>query len=185
MLKKIKKLVKSVKMLEIIDTIKISGLQVQTGKHLNPISISLNTNNVIQQLSKYNKCRYRFILENFLFSSNFENDTDVIFLTCNGLSNAKKALINSKIEKVLDVTYLSKIVSWELAKGQTKRLQTFLVDLEYHTKPSHLAIAFITGNIIDLINFTVTLLEGNEKKLTSPSNEKKIPKIGFRIEIVR
>ena len=172
-------------MLEIIDTIKISGLQVQTGKYLNPISISLNTNNVIQQLTKYNKCRYRFVLENFLSSSNFENDTDVIFLTCNGLSNAKKALINSKIEKVLGVTYLSKIVNWDLAKGQTKILQTFFVDLGFHTNPSHLAIAFITGNIIDLINFTVTLLDGNEKKLTSPSNEKKIPKIGFRIEIVR
>ena len=89
------------------------------------------------------------------------------------------------MKKVLGVTYLSKIVNWELAKGQTKRMQTFFVDLEYHTKPSHLAIAFITGNIMDLINFTVTLLGGNEKKLTSPLNEKKIPKIGFRIEIVR
>ena len=66
----------------------------------------MNTNYVIQQLGKYNKYRYRFVLESFFFSSNFENETDVIFLTCNGLSNAKEVLINSKTEKVLGVTYL-------------------------------------------------------------------------------
>ena len=81
-------------MLETINTIKILGLEVQTENYLNPINISLNTNNVIQQLTKYNKYRYRFVLESFLFSSNFENETDVILLTCNGLSNAKEGLIN-------------------------------------------------------------------------------------------
>ena len=69
------------KMLKIIDIINILGLQVETENYLNPINISLNTNNVIQQLTKYNKYRYRFVLESFLFSSNFENQTDVIFLT--------------------------------------------------------------------------------------------------------
>ena len=69
------------KMLKIMDIINILGLQVETENYLNPINISLNTNNVIQQLTKYNKYRYRFVLESFLFSSNFENQTDVIFLT--------------------------------------------------------------------------------------------------------
>ena len=55
-------------------------------------------------MTKYNKYRYRFVLKSFLFSSNFKNETDVIFLTCNGLSNVKKVLINSKIEKVLGVS---------------------------------------------------------------------------------
>ena len=39
-------------------------------------------------------------MESFLFSSNFENKTDVIFLTCNGLSNAKEGLVKSKIEEL-------------------------------------------------------------------------------------
>ena len=173
------------KMLEIFDTLKILGLQAETENYLNPINVSLNTNNVIQQLTKYNKYRYRFLWEIFLFSSNFENETDVIFLTCNALSYAKEALINSKTEKVLGVTYLSEIVNWELAKGQAKRSQAIFVDSEYHTKLSHLAFAFITRNIPDLISFTVTLFDGNGKKLTFLSNEKKIPPTGFRIEIVK
>ena len=87
------------KVLELIDTIKILGLQVETENYLNPVNISLNTNNVIQQLTKYNKYKYRFVLESFFFSSNFENETDVIFLTYNGLSNTKEALNNSKTEE--------------------------------------------------------------------------------------
>ena len=162
--KKNKTIGEKCKILEVIDIIKILGLQVKTENYLNPINISLNTNNGIQQLTKYNKYRYRFALESFLFNSSFENETDVIFLTCNGLSNAKEALINSKIEKVLGVTYLSEIVNWELAKGQTKRSQAIFVDSEYHTKLSHLAFAFITRKSTDLISFTVTLLDGNEKK---------------------
>ena len=102
----------------------------------------------------YSKYRYRVVLQSFLFSSNFENETDVIFLTCNGLSNAKEALINSKIEKLLGVTYLFEILNWELAKGQRKRSQAIFLDSEYHIKPSHLAFAFIKRNVTDLISFT-------------------------------
>ena len=170
-------------MLEIIDTIKILGLQVETENYLNRINISLNINNVIQQLTKYNKYRYRFVLESFLFSSNFENETDVTFLTCNRLSNAKEALINSKIENVLGVTYLSKILNWELAKGQTKRSQAIFVDSEYHNKLSHLAFAFVTRNITDLISFTVALLDDNRKKLTFPSNETKFQQLALELKL--
>ena len=67
------------------------------------------------------------------------------------------------MEKVLGVTYLSKIVNWELAIAQTKRSQAIFVDSECHTKPSNLAFGFITKNITDLISFTVTLLDGNKK----------------------
>ena len=88
------------RMLEVIETIRILGLQIERQNFLNPVTISLNSNNIIEQLTKYNKYRYRFVLETFLFSSNFENQTDIIFLACDGLSNAKEALINSKIKKV-------------------------------------------------------------------------------------
>ena len=70
-------------------------------------------------------------MENFLFSSNFTNEADVVFLCCDGLSNAKEALINSELKKVLGVTYLSKVPNWNLAKGQTKRSQAIFVDSEF------------------------------------------------------
>ena len=163
------------RMLEVIDTIQILGLQIEAQNFLNPITISLNSYNVIEQLTKYSK----FVLETFLFSSNFENQTDVIFLACDWLSNTKEALINSKIDSFRHNVYLSEIENWELAKGETKRSQAIFTDSEYQTKLSHLAFVFITENITDLITFTITLLDGNRKKITFPSNEKKNPSNWF------
>ena len=124
-------------------------------------------------------------MENFLFSSNFTNETDVIFLCCDGLNNAKEALINSGLIKILGVTYLSKVPNWSLSKGQTKRSQAIFVDSELQTKPSHLAFAFTTRNLSDLLRFTVILLDSGRKEIKFPQDEKKIPTIGYRIEIIK
>ena len=43
------------------------------------------------------KYKHRFIANSLLFSSPIKEDTKVIFITTNGLSNAKDMLINSKI----------------------------------------------------------------------------------------
>ena len=167
------------RMLEVIDTIQILGLQIEAQNFLNPITISLNSNNVTEQLTKYSKYRYRFVLETFLFSSNFENQTDVIFLACDWLSNTKEALINSKIDSFRHNVYLSEIENWELAKGETKRSQAIFTDSEYQTKLSHLAFVFITKSITDLITFTITLLDGNRKKNYFSIKRKKNPSNWF------
>ena len=124
-------------------------------------------------------------MENFLFSSNFTNEKDIIFLCCDGLNSAKEALINSELKKVLGVTYLSEVPNWSLAKGQTKRSQAIFVDSEFQTKPSHLAFAFTTRNLSDLLSLTVTLLDSDGKETKFPEDEKKILTIGYRIEIIK
>ena len=116
---------------------------------------------------------------------NFENNTDVIFVSNEGLSNANKALINSKLQNVLGVCYLHELKSWKEVRGQPKRSQAIFVDSEQQQKASHLAFAFITRSLSDLLNFTVTLLGGNGKKIAYPDNEKKIPIIGFKIQIIK
>ena len=64
--------------LEIIDTICILGIQDNDVNFLNPITISISSDTVIQKLTKYKKYRYRFLLESLLFSLNIKNNTDVI-----------------------------------------------------------------------------------------------------------
>ena len=112
-------------------------------------------------------------MENFLFSSNFTNETDVTFLCCDGLSKAKEDLIDSELKKVLGVSYLSKVSNWSFAKGQTKRSQAIFVDSEFQTKPSHLAFAFTTRDLSDLLSFTAILLESNEKEIKFLQDENK------------
>ena len=71
---------------EIIETIRVLGLQNYVNyKRMNAIEITLDSNDIIGKLSNYKKFKCRFLIENLLFSSNLENDTDVIFVTCNGL----------------------------------------------------------------------------------------------------
>ena len=84
--------------------------------------MNLDLNDVIEKLWNYEKFKYRFLIENLLFSSNLENSTNVIFVTCNGLTNEKDALINSKIYKTLGVVYLSKIKNLEFSKEYIKKI---------------------------------------------------------------
>ena len=141
--------------LEIIKTIHVIGLQNHVNQEImNLIEITLDLNDIIEKLSNYKNFKYRFLIENLLFSSNLENDTDVIFVMCNGLTNAKEALINSKIYKTLGVVYLTEIKNWNLVKDEARRLYPIFTDSEYHTKSSHFGFAFKTKNMSDLFNLT-------------------------------
>ena len=171
--------------LEIIDTISILGIQDNDVNFLNPIIISISSDTVIQNFTKYKKYRYRFALESLLFSSNIKNDTDVISIFCEGLSYVKKALINLKLTSLLGVCYLNELKVWELVKGQPKRLQAIFADLVKIRNSSHFAFAFTTRNICDLLNFTVILLDGNGKEIKFPANEIKILIFNFQIQIVK
>ena len=59
------------KMKEITDIVRVLGLQVKLENFQNPINISMNLNELLKKLEKYKKNKYQFVLENFLFSSNF------------------------------------------------------------------------------------------------------------------
>ena len=59
--------------LVIKDSIKILGFQNSDYNFLNPIKVSVDSDNIIQFLTKYRKYKYRFVLQSILFSSNFSN----------------------------------------------------------------------------------------------------------------
>lgn len=171
---------------KVIKTARVLGLQGYVNFYrMNPVEITLDLNEVVEELSKYKKFKHRFLVENLLFSSSLQNETDIIFIKCNRLSDARKALINSKLYKTLGVVYLSEVKDWKLVKGESKRWQTVFVDSEYNTKSSHYAFAFSTKNILDLYNFTITLLDGTGNKITFPSSETKVPMFGFKIQIIK
>ena len=102
---------------EIIKTVHVLELQNFINyERMNPVQITFDSNEIVEDLSKYKRFKYRFLIESLLFSSNLQNDTDVIFITCNGLSDAREALISSKLYKALGAVHLSeekKLVSCE------------------------------------------------------------------------
>ena len=48
-----------------------------------------------------------------LFSSSIQKDTNVIFITTNGLNDAKGILINGKLFPGIGVIYTSEIEGWK------------------------------------------------------------------------
>ena len=171
---------------EIIDSINIIGIQNIEYDFLNPIHVTINSDNVIQKLISYKNHRYRFVLQSLVFSSNVLNDTDVIFLVSNGLNNAKKVLIKENLEPVIAVCYLTEITDWEIIKGQSKRSQVVFSDSEdLSQQTNHFAFTFTTRNVSDLFNFSVTLVDGSNNIIKFPEGESKLPIINFQIQIIK
>ena len=157
---------------------------------LNPIYISIDSNSVISKLQLYKNNSFRFVLRTLLFSFNIVNDTDVIIVTSNGLTNTKQALITKDnrptLESVFGVCFLNEIPEWNIVKGASKIVQVVFTDsqdLNHNT--NHLAFSFITKNIADLLQFSVTLLDGSGKEITFAKNETKVPIISFSIQILK
>ena len=139
------------------DTVHILGLQ-NTNDYdcLNPVEITIDSNSIIETLSNYKM-------------HDLQNNTDVTFIKRHGLTEAKAALINSKLYKTLGVVYLSEIKGWDLIKNDSKA--------------SRSAFAFTTKSVSDLSNFT--LLDELGNVITFPSIETKVPTLSFKIQIMK
>ena len=158
---------------EIIETIKIFGIQNSEYNFLNSIYISITSDHIKPKLTNFRKYRCRFVLESILFSSSIENETDVIFVTCDGLSNVNTTLINKNLRDTLGVCYLHEIKEWDIINGQSKRSQAKFTDSEELTHSSHIVFAFTTKNFSDLLNFSITLLDSSGNNITFPKQKKK------------
>ena len=124
---------------EIVDTAHILGFQnFDDYGRLNPVEITIGSNKIIETLCSYKKYRFRIIIESLLFSTNLQNNTDVIFITCDGLMEAKIALSNSKLYKTLGVVYLSQMKDWDLIKNDPKRAKQYLLTM--NIIPRHLIL---------------------------------------------
>ena len=116
---------------EIIDQIKIGGLQnFRRYDKLSPVDISIKDSKVNTFLSRYRRYKYRFVIDNLLFSSALTNNTNVIFVSCNGLNEAKESLINGKLFKTLGVVNITEIKHWDIIKRKSKWANAVFTDSE-------------------------------------------------------
>ena len=75
---------------KIVDAIHIPGLQnFDDYRRLNPVEVTIDSNNIIETLFNYQMYKFKFIIESLSFSTNLQNNTDVIFITCDVLREAK------------------------------------------------------------------------------------------------
>ena len=173
-------------MTEIIDSFTILGIQKLEYSYLNPVHINIKSENTIRKLMSNKNNKYKFILKSLIFSSNILNDTDVIFLISSGLSDAKKVFIDDKLESAIGVCYLSEVKDWDIIKGQSKRVQVVFFDSEdFAGQSNHFSLAFETRNLSDILKFSITLVDGENKPIKFKDGEDKVPIITFDIQIIK
>ena len=103
---------------KIIDQVIIEGFQdFEQYMKINPINIEISDSEIQTKLLFYSKkYKYRFIVNSLLFSSSIKEDTKAIFITTNGLNDAKDLLINGKPFRGIGVIYISEIEKWDKIK---------------------------------------------------------------------
>ena len=96
---------------KIIDQVIIEGFQdFEQYVKINPINIEISDSEIQTKLLFYSKrYKYRFIANGLLFSSAIIGNTSAIFITTNGLNDAKDILINGKLFQGIGVIYISEI----------------------------------------------------------------------------
>ena len=127
---------------QLVDEIRIVGHQnYNLDEKLNPIEINIQDSEIQGKLSRYGtqrykyrfseiqgklsrygtqRYKYRFTVDRLLISSSVVQDTNVIFLICNGLHDARDSLINGKLYKSIRVTNINEIKDWTKLKGESK-----------------------------------------------------------------
>ena len=145
---------------------------------LNPIGISIDNNEIISLLTRYKKHQYRLIITSLLFSSSFTDEPNVIFISCSGLNDTIKALINRKLYKMLGVINLSEIYNLENRWVNT----VFDKDIK---KSDHFAFGFITDSVRDILKFSFSLLNDKVEIISFTSSEQKMPVLNFKIQVIK
>ena len=103
--------------MEVIDFISVRGQEsLEEEAEINPIEIKIENVKIQNIFEKYKKYAARFRLEGLLFSSSIKNDAEKIFLTTNGLFNAKYSLINGISYQVIGAINLNEISNWNEIK---------------------------------------------------------------------
>ena len=130
--------------MQIIDELKIEGFQnFQQYLKINPINIQITDPEIQNKLLFYaNRYKYRFIANIVLFGFSIQKDTNVTFITTNGLNDAKEILINKKLFQGIGVIYTSEIEGWKNILKISHWTNAVLTDSKYPIAARHFAFGY-------------------------------------------
>ena len=160
---------------QIVDEVRTVGLQnYNLFEKLNPIEINIHDSEIQGKLSRYGTQRYKycFIVDSLLICSLVVQDTNVIFLICNGLNDARDSLINGKLYKGLGIINIDEIRDWTKIKEKSRWINIIFNNSENPILAKHFAFAFETVYLNDLLNFQLRLLDNKAKPIKFVSHKK-------------
>ena len=124
------------------------------------------------------------LLLTVLFSSAIKENINAIFITTNGLNDAKCILINGKLFQGIGTIHISEIENWDKIKNKSHWTNVILTDASISIAGKHFAFAFETRDLHNLLNFEYSLLNDKGELLEFVDGEDKIRALNFSIQIV-
>ena len=168
-------------MARLVDEILISGLQdLEKYYKLNPIDIKTDNSQIIS-LSKYGK--YHLKTTSLLLGASFDQTTDVIFRTCNGINHAKMALINGKIHNIMCAINLTEETNFDLITNISKWLN--ILFNESNREAKHFSFEVVSNSLHNILSFSYSMLDSKGNLLTFAEDENKVPVLNFTIQVIR
>ena len=163
-----------------IDFIIIRGQQnFEDDAEINPIEIKIENDKIQNMFKKYLKKSVKFSLEGFLFLSAIKSKTEKILVTFGGLMDAKYGRINRKLYQKIGVINLNEIKNWnEIKKFSWWVNVNFQVQGD-NRDAKHFSYNFITKSTEDVLNFTLKLIDDENKEIKSEDKEKKMRIVNF------
>ena len=83
----------------LVESVKIIGFHNFGVEKLNPISITIENNDLISLFNANKNYKFRLTVKSVLLSSNIKNEAEIIHLSAIGLTDATYSLINNKFNK--------------------------------------------------------------------------------------
>ena len=124
------------------------------------------------------------LLLTVLFSSAIKENINAIFITTNGLNDAKYILINGKLFQGIGTIHISEIENWDKIKNKSHWTNVILTDTAFPIVAKHFAFAFEARDLHNLLNFEYSLLNDKGELLEFVDGEDKIRALNFSIQIV-
>ena len=83
--------------------------------------------------------------------------------------------MNGKIYNILGIIILNKINNWEYREGKSLWVNiNFDETNQINNNSEHLSFSFVTSSLNDLLNFSINLIDDNNKTLEFNTGEAKI-----------
>ena len=152
---------------------------------INSINIQITNPEIQNKLLFYAKrYKYRFVANSLLFSLSIKKDTNVIFITTNGLNDAKNIFINGKLHQGIGIIFTSEIDGWEKIKTKSHWTNVLLTDSICPIAAKHFAFGFETRDLHNLLNFEFSLLDEEGIFIQFKTGEDKISALNFTIQLI-
>ena len=174
------------KMTEIVETLLVKALQnYDSYTVLNPLEVNLRSNYLNQKINEYKGFTFEVIHRNLLFSSSITNDTQNIFVTCQNLNSAKKALINGKIYDTLGIVNLREIKNWETIKMNSIYENVKFDDSHFMENAKHLGFILKTYFPTEFLEFPCELRDEKANQIKLVSDKQKVTVLDLQTDITK